>query len=323
MVLANYLIPSNTVTSAELLSDARTVVLNVPGAHTTTVSSIAVSGITDRSPTPNTSALKAIVPTKATPLTLPLYINLGGGSSGSFLPDQAWGPTVEYGYAEGYAGSFPGASINGTTYQEVYQSELAGFTEYAIRVPNGIYTVTLMMAENYFSAANKRVMTLTVEGNAVLTNFDLYANAGWRTAYQRTVLANVSDGMINIHARATVDRPLLNGIMVGYIGTGVKEGTGQVPHQDDLAILGSYPNPFNGSTQVAVRAPAGDRVTFKVYDLLGRQVAQQELDQQEGGVVTTRWDPRGSGERPLPSGLYLGVAEGRLRSRPHRMIYIQ
>lgn len=319
--LSNYLIPSNTIASAQLLSDARTVLLSVPGVLSTTVASIGVSGITDRSLTPNTSTLKAVVPVKSTPLTLPLYIDLGGAGGGSFLPDQPWGPSVEYGFSEGSAGSFPGVTINGTTYQDVYRTELAGFTEYTIRVPNGVYLVTLMMAENYFSANGKRVSTIVVEGNAAVTAFDLYANSGWRTAYQRSVLANVSDGMINIHGHALVDRPLLNGIMVSYIGTGVEDETGEVPTKESLEILGSYPNPFNGAAQVEVHIPSGERVTFRVYDLLGRMVSEQGVE--GAGTSLLRWDPASDASGRLASGIYVGVLEGTSRSRAHRLMYLQ
>jgi hypothetical protein len=319
--LSNYLIPGQTVSSARLLPDDRTVLLSVPGVLASTISSIAVSGITDRSITPNTSALRAIVPTKASPLTMPLYLNLGGGAAGSFLPDQPWGPTVEYGYSEGSAGAFAGASINGTTYQDVYRAELAGFTEYTIRVPNGIYMVTLMMAENYFSATGKRISTIVVEGNPAVTAFDLYANSGWRTAYQRSVLANVSDGAINIHAQGLVDRPLLNGIMVSYIGTGVEEETGEVPSTGSLEILGSYPNPFNGSADVEVQVPHGQQALFRVYDLLGRLVSEQNI--LASGRSLVRWEPQQGSGRRLASGVYLGVLEGITRSKTHRLVYLQ
>jgi hypothetical protein len=318
---SNFLIPSNTITSAQLLSDGRTVLLGVPGVLSTSVSSIAISGITDRSTTPNTSTLKAVVPFKAAPLAFPVYIDLGGAGGGSFLPDQPWGAGVEYGYSEGSAGSFPGVAITGTTYQDVYRTELAGFTEYTVRVPNGIYMVTLMMAENYFSATGKRVSTIVVEGNAAVTAFDLYANSGWRTAYQRSVLANVSDGMINIHAQGLIDRPLLNGMMVSYIGTGVDEGLGEAPSEESMRILGNYPNPFNGTTQVALRVPAGEQAMFRVYDLLGRMVSEQGVEGT--GTSLLRWDPASDASRRLASGIYVGVLEGSNRSRGHRLMYLQ
>ncbi len=321
-MLGNYLIPSNTVTAARLLPDARTVLLNVPGVHATTVASMAVSGITDLSSTSNTSGLSAIVPVKATPLILPLYINVGGPGAGSFLTDQPWSESVEYGYSEGSAGSFPTATISGTTYQDVYRDELAGFTEYSIRVPNGVYMVTLMMAENYFSATGKRLSTIRVEGNAAVTAFDLYANSGWRTAHQRSVLANVSDGMINIHAQALVDRPLLNGIMVSYIGTSVEEEVGEVPTDGSMMILGSYPNPFNGTAQVELIVPAGELAMFRVYDVLGRMVSEQGVEGAGGRAMVT-WDPRSEVGWRIASGIYMGVLEGRTRSRAHRLVYLQ
>ena len=62
---------------------------------------------------------------------------------------------------------------------------------------------------------------------------------------------------------------------------------------------------------------------FKVYDLLGRQVAEQDLGGQQGGIVVVHWDPRESSGKPLASGLYLGVLEGRTRSRPQKLVYLQ
>ncbi len=321
--IGNYLIPSNAIASAELLPDARTVLLKVPGVHTTSVASMATTNISDRWTPSNTSGLKGIVPVRSTPLTFPLSINVGGPASGSFLADQPWSEAVEYGYSEGSPGAFPSATINGTTTQEVYRTELAGLTEYSIRVPNGIYVVTLMMAENYFSTAGQRISTFVVEGATAVSSLDLVASVGVRVAYQRSVLANVSDGILNIHARSTVDRPLLNGITVTFVSTGVEEESGDVPGEGDSEILGSYPNPFNGSTQVALRVASGDQVRFKVFDLLGRQVADEEVVVAAGDVALVRWDPQSVGGVPLATGLYVGMIEGRRRSKPHKLMYIR
>jgi hypothetical protein len=109
--------------------------------------------------------------------------------------------------------------------------------------------------------------------------------------------------------------------MVSYIGTGVKEETGEVPAKETLQILGSYPNPFNGSAQVEVLVPSGEQAMFRVYDLLGRMVSEQGVER--AGNTLLRWDPASESSRRLASGLYVGVLEGRTRSRAHRFIYLQ
>ena len=62
----------------------------------------------------------------------------------------------------------------------VYQSERIGDFSYVLPnlVPGGLYLARLHFAENVYSGAGQRVFNVAINGQPVLTNFDIYAAAG-------------------------------------------------------------------------------------------------------------------------------------------------
>ncbi len=64
--------------------------------------------------------------------------------------------------------------------------------------------------------------------------------------------------------------------------------------------LSAYPNPFNPSTYISFSIPNQTHVTLKVFDLLGREVAELVNEQRNAGPYTVYFDASG-----LASGVYL------------------
>jgi hypothetical protein len=57
-----------------------------------------------------------------------------------------------------------------------------------------------------------------------------------------------------------------------------------------FALEQNYPNPFNPSTTIRYALPVGSKVTLKVFNILGQQVAELVGAVQPAGFYDVRWD---------------------------------
>jgi len=115
-------------------------------------------------------------------VVFPLKINNGGDAYADYFPDQEWGPNVEYGYTDGnyVTTSDP---IENTEDDILYQTCLNRTAAYKVRAPNGVYTVTLKLSENYYSDIGTRTFDLVLEDSLLFENLDVFSIAGMNNAY--------------------------------------------------------------------------------------------------------------------------------------------
>jgi len=108
-------------------------------------------------------------------------------------------------------------------------------------VENGTHEVTLRFAEIYQGVAsndapdsdgpsdgsqeNDRLFSVTVEGQEVLTDYDIYSEVGPLTATDKTYTVEVTDGTLNVGFAATNDNAKLSAISVESL----EEGDGPGP----------------------------------------------------------------------------------------------
>lgn len=72
-----------------------------------------------------------------------------------------------------------------------------------------------------------------------------------------------------------------------------------------LILDQNYPNPFNPETTISFALPGAGSITLRVYDILGREVAELVTDRLSAGRHTISWNGRDSAGREVASGTYL------------------
>lgn len=320
---SNYLStnPAMQVTSVALRPDSVSVFLTLSNYNADSISNMLIYNIKDCSPAQNISSARNILLIKSKPLSFPIKINCGGEVYKDYLADQEWSPSVEYGRADGAVNQNTN-TVSGTLDPDVYKSELNGIVEYKVRVPNGLYTVVLMMAENYFTSLGKRKFSIAVQGNIVVKNLDIFAEVGKSAQYQRLVnQVLVTDGIIDIHFMAQIDNAVLNGIIVYPISAQVNDHKKTLPHQWNIGQ--NFPNPFNGATIIPVTISSDDYLTIRFYDMLGREVSELPIGPVSQGEHFFRWNGMNTGGDKLASGVYYYVVQGRLNSATKKLVFIQ
>jgi CubicO group peptidase (beta-lactamase class C family) len=151
-----------------------------------------------------------------TSTTVPAYrINSGSNSTASpFTADQyATGGTIRT-----VTNSINLSGVSNPAPQAVYQSERYGNSTYTLPnlIASASYKVRLHFAELYHTASGKRIFDVVMNGNKVLSRFDIYAAAGAR--YKATIrefnVTSDSAGRIVIAFNTITDNATIEGIEI-------------------------------------------------------------------------------------------------------------
>ncbi|NMB83330.1 MAG: T9SS type A sorting domain-containing protein [Ignavibacteria bacterium] len=87
---------------------------------------------------------------------------------------------------------------------------------------------------------------------------------------------------------------------------------------DKLLLFDNYPNPFNPTTTIRYQIPQDGHISIKVYDMLGREVAQLVNEVKRAGEYTVSFD--GS---KLSSGVYIYKLVGNNVNLSKKMILMK
>jgi len=141
------------------------------------------TGFGDPAPgTPKACYTSTTLPPAPTPTAGPtqsaLAINSGGGAAGNFVADtDVTGGTTIYSTSN----TIDTSGVTNPAPQAVYQTERSG-SDFTYTIPgfrpNTSYLVRLHFAEFAFSGPGIRLFNVKINGQQVLTNFDIYAAAG-------------------------------------------------------------------------------------------------------------------------------------------------
>ncbi|WP_167855287.1 malectin domain-containing carbohydrate-binding protein [Hymenobacter wooponensis] len=235
---------------------------------------------------PKLSALEVL------PLQRAYQLNCGGPqlstSLGLFAADTAYSPSPGNTYSTTMA-------IAGTQDDALYQTErygTAGQLSYALPLPNGSYQVVLHFAEIYWHNTGERLFDVSLEGQKVLDDYDIFRKVGANVATTESFAAKVTDGVLNLElsslaADGGLDQPKLSALEVRPLsGTGVAQARRPAPFTPPAALprpeLGVYPNPNAGTFTLNCQSSQAQNAQLMLTDALGRVVVQQTLQLQAG-----------------------------------------
>jgi hypothetical protein len=123
------------------------------------------------------------------------------------------------GAAGGQVAAFPNNSIADTDEDPIYQTVRYNLSEYNLPLSNGLYTVTLKFCEPHYDAPGKRVFDVSVQGQQVITNLDIFERVGKNRALDFTFEEiPVTNGWIRIQFTPRVEFPSIAGLVLSRPG---------------------------------------------------------------------------------------------------------
>jgi hypothetical protein len=154
---------------------------------------------------------------------LPIRVNCGGED---YTDSNANIWRADQFYVAGYWGWFgddyesdlgTDLSISDTEDDRIYQTLRWGLSGYRFDLGNGEYDIKLHFTETWGSnfAVGARVFDISVEGQLILDNFDIYSEVGPNTALIKTINnVPVTDGQLTIEFTPIVDNHQISGIEI-------------------------------------------------------------------------------------------------------------
>ncbi|MEM6571238.1 MAG: malectin domain-containing carbohydrate-binding protein [Planctomycetota bacterium] len=154
----------------------------------------------------------------------PLLINCGGPEVVAASGTCCW--CGDIGYVNGNERAYDsGDEILGTDDDDVFHRQRRGFfptfdrLDYRIALGEGFYRVGLLFAERQFGFPGGRVMDVTIEGDRVVEDLDLFAETGVRVALERTFDVEAADGVLDIQlGTPSGQQPLIAALRIERLG---------------------------------------------------------------------------------------------------------
>ncbi len=92
---------------------------------------------------------------------------------------------------------------------------------------------------------------------------------------------------------------------------------------ESYLLAQNFPNPFNAGTTIRFAIPEQARVTLRIYDLLGTEIATLVDGVQQQGEHRLNWSGKDAAGRVVPSGIYFYELKTDKFKQSHKMLFVQ
>ena len=123
-------------------------------------------------------------------------------------------------------------------------------------------------------------------------------------------------GMVK-NVRTVPDTEANTSELTSYGTTGISTSSANHTPQK-YSLSQNYPNPFNPSTQISYQVPSSSRVSLKVFDVLGREVATLVNEVKPAGTYTATFNANS-----IPSGVYFYRLQSGSFTETKRLVLIK
>ena len=93
----------------------------------------------------------------------------------------------------------------------------------------------------------------------------------------------------------------IKSITLKTLGVGIEQ-VSTVPQ--DFSLSQNFPNPFNPTTKIEFGLPHQSKVSLKIYDVIGREVATVLNEEKSAGRFVVEWNGKNNLNRQVASGVY-------------------
>jgi hypothetical protein len=203
--------------------------------------------------------------------------------------------------------------IANTEDDPLYQTERYGDPlAYSVPVSDGTYEVTLKFAEIYHTSETSgagdddgggdgevgdRVFDVTIEGEEVLTDYDIYADVGGLTATDKTFTVEVTDGTLNIEMPASADFAKISAFKIVEASGGGSIGATSADITVNSGTSNIDASTFNGGS-------------FEVTNTGDEQLSSVTVDLSESAIPDAVFDPQGTAGDSGSKGLVIDSESG-------------
>jgi hypothetical protein len=205
-----------------------------------------------------------------------VQINAGGPAASPFVADTDFSG----GSTASVTNAISTSGVTNPAPQAVYQSNRYGNFTYTIPglTANGSYTVRLHFAEEYWTAAGKRVFNVSINGSQVLTNFDIFATAGgeYKAVVEQFSATASSSGSITIQFVTVTDNAQVNGLEILAAGSSTPTPTPtSTPTPTPTSTPTSGPPNFGPNVYIFTPSMSLSQIQSTVNSIANQQVPNQ------------------------------------------------